>query len=83
MHADVVLVDGVANDAVLRVAQSAGARLVLSTVRTRRARTTNSSWNQVGRERISHKFVGGVTDGLMDLSIYRPIGAALLTRVLH
>jgi hypothetical protein len=39
MRADVVLVDGIANNDVLNVAQQAGARLVLSTVRKRSSNT--------------------------------------------
>jgi hypothetical protein len=79
MRADVVLVDGIANDEVLQVAKSAGARLVMSTVRKRRTiGFSATSWNQVGRERISHQFVGGITDRVVDLSIYQPPGATAL-----
>jgi hypothetical protein len=52
------------------------ARLILSTQRKRcsKKRTTPTEWSQVGRERISHSFVGGVTERVVDLSIYQPTG---------
>jgi hypothetical protein len=58
MRADVLLVDGVADDAVMAVAQRANARLILSTAQ-KRSRLTVARWTQVGRERISHQFVAG------------------------
>jgi hypothetical protein len=74
MRADVLLVDGVADDAVMGVAQRANARLILSTAQ-KRSRLTVTRWTQVSRERISHQFVGGVTESMVDLSIYQPPGA--------
>jgi hypothetical protein len=80
MRADVILVDGVANNEVMDVAKAAGARLVMSTVRKRRSISASiSNWKQVGRERISHQFVGGITERVVYLSIYQPPGAAPLT----
>jgi hypothetical protein len=79
MQADVVLVDGVASSDVLNLAQQSGTRLILSTQRKRCSnRATPSEWTQVGRERISHSFVGGVTERVVDLSIYQPTGAVAL-----
>jgi hypothetical protein len=64
MRADVLLVDGVADDAVMGMAQRANARLILSTAQ-KRSRLTVTRWSQVGRERISHQFVGGVTESMV------------------
>jgi hypothetical protein len=76
MKADVVLIDGVVNSDVLRVASKASARLTLSTVRKQRGTASTASWIQVGRERISHKFVGGVTERVVDLWIHQLQGAS-------
>jgi hypothetical protein len=79
MAADVMLVDGVASAEVLEVANKSGARLILSTVRRRRAKgVSGKGWIQVCRERISHQFVGGVTEREVDLSVFRPSGSGTL-----
>ena len=77
MNADVVLVDGPACAEVIRVASRSGARLILSTKR-RRKMPSGLGWMQVCRERISHQFVGGVTERVVDLSVFRSLGAPLL-----
>jgi hypothetical protein len=53
--------------------------LILTTQRRRANRMGSTGWQQVGRERISHQFVGGTTERIVDLSIYQPPGATPLT----
>jgi hypothetical protein len=79
MQADVVLVDGVATRDVLDMASRSGARLVLSTVRKCSSKgVSRTGWTQVERERISHSFVGGITERVVDFCISRPAEAASL-----
>ena len=74
MNADVVLVDGPACAEVFQEASRSGARLILSTER-RRKMISGMGWKQSCRERISHKFVGGVTERVVDLSVFQPLGS--------
>jgi hypothetical protein len=80
MMADVVLVDGPADPGTLDVATRSGARLVLSTTRTRsrRKQPEGTGWKQVARERISHQFVGGITEKIVDLTIHQPSTASTI-----
>ena len=78
MNADVVLVDGPACAEVFQVASRSGARLILSTERCRK-RPSGLGWMQVCRGRISHQFVGSVTERVVDLSVFRPLGSPLLS----
>jgi len=77
MNADVVLVDGPACAEVFQAASRSGARLILSTER-RRKMPSGMGWKQSCRERISHKFVGGVTERVVDLSVFQPLGSPVL-----
>jgi hypothetical protein len=77
MQADVLLIDGAPDKASFSVATSSRVKLVLSTGRKR----TNSSrfgWQLVSRERISHQYVGGISDKTVDFTVYQPVGATLL-----
>ena len=78
MQADVVLVDGPVSAEVLRMASKCGARLILSTIRRRQA-LSGLGWTQVCRERVSHQFVGGVTERVVDLSVFQPSGSPILS----
>jgi hypothetical protein len=79
MTGDVLLVDGFTNQDVLLVGTQSNARLILTTQRRRANRAGSKGWQLVGRERISHHFVGGITERIVDLSIYQPPGATSLT----
>jgi hypothetical protein len=75
IRADVLLVDGAVQGAVFKVATMSGTRLLLSTARKRsQGGTTNSGWLLAARERISHQFVGGITERVGDFTVYRPPG---------
>jgi hypothetical protein len=78
LKADVALIDGVACVEALAAADRSGARLVLSTSRTR-SRPGKGTWCQVGRDRISHHSVGGITAAIADLTAYQPWWAPALT----
>jgi hypothetical protein len=73
MKANILLVDDMANSNVLNIAMKSKAQLILSTEwKPWSKRASARSWKQVGRKQICHPFVGGITEHMVDLSIYQP-----------
>jgi hypothetical protein len=78
MNANVVLVDGAPSRPAFDVATRSGARMLLSTARTRSRGVSTGGWWQVTRERISHSLVGGITTRVVDFTVHQPTDAATL-----